>query len=316
MSTQLHPPPTEAGDKGSVTRATGSPESPLSVWFQHVTRDRRCAVSTTRAYASDLNQLLSYCESPLCGKSITRLGRRDLLRFVELRAANGARVRSIARMVSSIKSFYSYLHAIRVVRTNPASSLSPPRYVIGPPQTITPDKASDIAPVGGTMKLLVRNRTIVVTLYSCGLLPSELVNLNVSDVSLAEHSLTVKGRRGATRRVPLSSIEEAVLCDWLAARNPNASDAVFTNDRGGRLTTRSIQNIVRLSYGQMTGSGTVTPRVLRHSCASHLLEDLAPIAEVRRLLGHATWSTHQAYHDLLKKQGRIKSIRRSKPRTQ
>jgi site-specific recombinase XerD len=147
----------------------------------------------------------------------------------------------------------------------------------------------------GEQEVVLREKAILETLYGSGLRAAELVGLNVADVDFVADAIRVRGKGGKERIVPLGRAEKEALDKWLACRAHKDAEPVFTNNNGGRLTTRSIQNIVHKALSRVADATATNPHSLRHAFATHLLERGADLRAVQELLGHASLSTTQIY---------------------
>ena len=214
---------------------------------------------------------------------------------------------SVARALVAVRSLYRFLAQEGGARTDPSSDLRPPRVPESIPKALTEaEVASLLAAVTGTGPLALRDRAVLEVLYGTGVRISELIGLSVGDLVVEEQLARVFGKGGKERLVPLGRYARDALVAWLSpggrptlvpphwARRGDA-DAVFLNNRGGRLTRQGAWGIVR-HYGVLAGlDGRLSPHVLRHSCATHMLDHGADIRVVQELLGHASISTTQVY---------------------
>ena len=214
---------------------------------------------------------------------------------------------SVARALVAVRSLYRFLAQEGGARTDPSSDLRPPRVPESIPKALTEaEVASLLAAVTGTGPLALRDRAVLEVLYGTGVRISELIGLSVGDLVVEEQLARVFGKGGKERLVPLGRYARDALVAWLSpggrptlvpphwARRGDA-DAVFLNNRGSRLTRQGAWGIVR-HYGVLAGlDGRLSPHVLRHSCATHMLDHGADIRVVQELLGHASISTTQVY---------------------
>ena len=214
---------------------------------------------------------------------------------------------SVARALVAVRSLYRFLAQEGGAGTDPSSDLRPPRVPESIPKALTEaEVASLLAAMTGTGPLALRDRAVLEVLYGTGVRISELIGLSVGDLVVEEQLARVFGKGGKERLVPLGRYARDALVAWLSpggrptlvpphwARRGDA-DAVFLNNRGGRLTRQGAWGIVR-HYGVLAGlDGRLSPHVLRHSCATHMLDHGADIRVVQELLGHASISTTQVY---------------------
>ena len=231
----------------------------------------------------------------------TGVDRQVLRRYLTWLNAQGYAKASIARRLSQLRSFGRFLVREDVVPTNPFRAVSSPKVPRRLPQPLSVSETVALlgAPDTSTPQGL-RDRTILEVLYSGGLRVSELVGLNLSSIDWSRHELRVWGK-GAKERIALlgEPAMDALRAYTELARpqlmSETATSALFLNRTGGRLTTRSVMNILQ-KYRKLSGlEKTVTPHTLRHSFATHLLDGGADLRSVQELLGHARLTTTQIY---------------------
>ena len=228
--------------------------------------------------------------------------------IVSLHGHNGAA--TVARKISALRTFFRFSQRHKLIKKDPLSGITGPKIGRFIPVFLTVDETFALLEVPGEKDSYhLRDRAILELLYSTGMRVSELVSRNVTDLDFTEEVLTVRGKGKKERLVPVGRPAiEAVRC-WLPERlhlieqragrgRGVEKEALFLNGRGSRLTTRSVERLVK-AYGERAGiSQTVTPHALRHSFATHLLEMGADLRSVQELLGHASLSTTQRYTHL------------------
>ncbi len=221
-----------------------------------------------------------------------------LRRFLAHLRAKDLKPRSVARKLSSLRSFFKYLQREGVIEKNPAALLQTPKLDKTLPHFMTEQDAVRLmeAPAGDTLSDR-RDKAIVETLYSAGIRVSELVGMSVTDVDLISNVIKVFGKGKKERIVPMGEKACAALTDYLAARGSEAK-AIFLNKSGGRLTARSVRNIINKHITRQSVAQKVHPHMLRHSFATHMLDHGADLRCVQELLGHVNLSTTQIYTHL------------------
>ncbi|MBM3672874.1 MAG: site-specific tyrosine recombinase XerD [Actinobacteria bacterium] len=213
---------------------------------------------------------------------------------------------SIARALVAVRSFHRFCVDEELAIEDPAEDVRAPKVPAGIPKALTEDEvASVLDAVVGDSPLDQRDRAILETLYAGGLRISELVGLDRADVDLDQGLLRVFGKGSKERIVPVGRSARAALTHYLTHGRPllvrtgragrGAGDAVFLNVRGGRLTRQGCWGIVRAAAERVGLADRMSPHVLRHSCATHLLDHGADLRVVQELLGHASLSTTQVY---------------------
>ncbi|HKF90944.1 MAG TPA: site-specific tyrosine recombinase XerD [Acidimicrobiia bacterium] len=212
---------------------------------------------------------------------------------------------SVARALVAVRSFHRFCLEEGFLAVDPSEEVGAPRVPLGIPKALTEDEVEALlaAVVGDTARSL-RDRAIVETLYATGVRISELVGLDRRDLDLDDGLVRVLGKGSKERIVPVGRSAREALSAYLAAGRPQLArpdrsrrggEAVILNVRGGRLSRQSCWKIVRTAGERAGLGGRLSPHVLRHSCATHMLERGADIRVVQELLGHASLSTTQVY---------------------
>jgi integrase/recombinase XerD len=243
------------------------------------------AKNTISSYRSDLEQLAAR-------KALLKVEEADLFGFL---ASRKGRASSAARLVSSLKRFYQYCLRERRIAADPTLKLDPPKRVPRFPKTLSESDVEALLDAPDVAKPLgLRDRAMLETLYATGLRVSELVALKIFEVNLDAGVLRVMGKGSKERLVPLG--EEAV--DWISrylARRKGTADALFLTARGAGMTRQAFWHLIR-RYGARSIPGKkLSPHVLRHAFATHLINHGADLRVVQMLLGHADISTTQIY---------------------
>jgi integrase/recombinase XerD len=242
--------------------------------------------NTIASYRSDLEQWFGFVNDPLGA------GEEDLFRFL---ATRKGRASSAARRVSTLKRFYQYCLRERRIAADPTLKLDPPKRAPRFPKSLSEADVEALlaAPDAGTPRGL-RDRAMLETLYATGLRVSELVALKTFEVNLEAGVVRVMGKGSKERLVPLG--EEAV--EWIARymkQRRVGPDALFLTDRGAGMTRQAFWHLIR-RYGRRAIPGKkLSPHVLRHAFATHLINHGADLRVVQLLLGHADISTTQIY---------------------
>lgn len=267
--------------------------------------ERGRAASTLAAYRKDLAHYLRWLRAH--HTPLAAVGPGDLERYVAVLRAEGRAPATVARAMVAVRSLHRFLAAEGGHDRDPADQVAVPRVPAGLPKALTEDEvAALLGAVVGDEPVHRRDRAILEVLYGTGMRISELVGLDLADLDLADGLVRVFGKGSKERIVPLGRYARAALADWLSPAGRGAcaparwarrgdAEAVFLNLRGGRLTRQGAWGVVR-HHGERVGLGDrLSPHVLRHSCATHLVERGADIRVVQELLGHASISTTQVY---------------------
>jgi integrase/recombinase XerD len=297
-----------AGPAGAPSDPALDPQMlPLEVeeWLSWLATEKGRARSTLAAYRRDARRWCDWLRPR--GVTLAAVAEGDIEAYVgDLRAA-GLAPATVARAVVSVRSLHRFLAEEGRADRDPGALVETPRVPAGLPKALAEDEvAALLAAVVGDEPLARRDRAILEVLYGTGLRISELVGLRLADLDLESALLRAFGKGAKERVVPVGRHAVAALADWLGpggrpalepdrwARRGDA-DAVFLNRRGGRLTRQGAWLVVK-RWGDEVGLGSkLTPHVLRHSCATHMLDHGADIRTVQEMLGHASVSTTQVY---------------------
>lgn len=269
---------------------------------------------TIRAYRSDLAQFHAFALAalkPHGALAVESIEAARIREFLAARDRQGEKKTSLARKLACLRSFFRYLVRVGELEVNPAEDVRAPKLPKHLPQVLTKDDAGALLEFpGGEAREGLRDRAILETLYSTGARVSELVGMNCEDISRSEGVVLVRGKGRKERVIPLSNLAlEAIDAYHAQAQAPAAAAsassalgaqgavAVFRNRRGGRLTTRTIARIVA-KYSQQLAGGAIHPHTLRHSFATHLLDEGADLRAIQEMLGHVSLSTTQKYTHL------------------
>ena len=246
--------------------------------------ERNASPNTIEAYKRDLQDLVNY----IGNQDVDQIEMAQLRAFLKhLHGFNGAS--TIGRKLSTIRSFLDFCLREGLVEVNIAKALRAPKREQRLPRHTDTEGISKLLDAPDESPLGLRDRAILEVLYSAGLRVSELVGLNREDIG--DGTVRVIGKGDRQRLAPLGSKATAALEAWLAV---NDSEVVFTNYQGGRLSVRSVQNLVD-KYTEKAGLRKLTPHSMRHSMASHLLDNGADIRSVQEMLGHRSITSTEIY---------------------
>ena len=270
---------------------------------------RRMSANTVESYARDLAGLAAHADKQ--GRDVTTLDRRDLEAFVRSLMASGLSPRSTARAVACIRGFYKFVAVEQRRDASPADDLRAPRAWPSLPKFLDLEEVDrllaqpDVATPRG-----LRDQALISVLYATGLRVTELISLKLSNLHLDDGYLTCTGKGSKERIVPIGQDASAWVRRYLADGRPRlmkrASPWLFVNVRGGPLSRVGFWKLLK-EYGLKAGiTHDISPHVLRHSFATHLLERGADLRAIQMMLGHADLSTTQIYTHVL--EARLRAV--------
>ena len=286
---------------------TPRPALPLDAeeFLSWLTVERGRSPNTIAAYRRDLNAYCAYLARRKI--ALEDVAEEDIERYVAAQRTDGKAATSIARALVAVRSLHRFLAEEGRIERNPAADVESPKVPMGLPKPLSEAEVESLlASVVGSSPLERRDRAILEVLYGTGIRISELVGLSLGDVDLTDRVMRVFGKGSHERVVPIGRMAADALSEWLTASGRGAlvperwarrgdAEAVFLNARGGRLSRQGAWGIVR-TYADRVGLGDrLSPHVLRHSCATHMLDHGADIRVVQELLGHASVATTQVY---------------------
>jgi integrase/recombinase XerC len=263
----------------------------------HLSIEKNYALNTISSYKRDLLKFTSF----LIDKEVSDYKMVDpdtLNMFVmELRHSNTSG-KSIKRYLSSIRVFFAFLMEIGEVETNPALLIKTPKVERELPKTIDFDDLKKMMTINSSQYKELRSVLMIELLYSCALRVSELVGINLEDIDMNEGFVKVMGKGNKARFSPMGQTTIDVLKRYIKQRPNCNSDALFINQKNTRISTRTVQNVVKKRALQVGVSINVHPHMLRHAAATHFLQSSHDLRTVQEFLGHKSIKSTQVYTHL------------------
>ena len=276
------------------------------LWLKSLAKEKRLSPKTLEAYGRDLGQFADFLQDHLGGSAGTSeletLSLGDFRSFMARRRSDGIEARSLARQMSSLRSFFRFAEsrqhfhnkAYGAVRAPKLPHAIPRPLSIGMAEKVLADEdmAHDVPWIGA------RDKAVLTLLYACGLRISEALALNTAQ--LRDDPLVIKGKGGKTRLVPLLPEAKTAVENYLTLLPfpVNPYDPLFRGAKGGPLSPRLVQLLMQRLRSALNLPDTATPHALRHSFASHLLGNGADLRVIQDLLGHASLSSTQIYTEV------------------
>lgn len=285
-----------------ATKVSRTPVEKSIDKFLHSLRQRNASVHTIKAYTGDLKTFAAYV-GPRNWRSVGHLTIRG---FLSQLYEKGLDKTSVARSLAAVRSFYRWLAQEGVVEQNPAALVSTPKLPKKLPRVPTIEEMNSM--LNGQMPEIAsfpaRDRILFELLYGCGIRNSELIGINLDDIRLSSEAILIRGKGKKERYVPFGDSVRAALASYLPARQQMLAErkkntpALLINQRGGRLTTRSVGRIIKKIAVAKGLSPDVHPHTLRHAFGTHMLEEGADLRSIQEMLGHERLSTTQRYTQL------------------
>src|ERR1700756_2247295 len=270
--------------------------------FLRSLRERNVSAHTIKAYSGDLQVFVAYLGS----RKFEDIDHVTIRGFLSSLYEKGLGKTSVARALAAVRSLYRWLAQEGTVEQNPAALVSTPKLPKKLPRVPTVEEMNTVLD-GNTPEIASfpdRDRLMLELLYGCGIRNSELVGINIDDIRLSAEAILIRGKGKKERYVPFGDAVKSALAKYLPARQLVLSDfrkntpALLINQRGGRLTTRSVGRIIKKIAIAKGLSPDVHPHTLRHAFGTHLLEEGADLRAIQEMLGHERLSTTQRYTQL------------------
>ena len=292
---------------------------PITSFIDYLTHEKKYSIHTTTAYKNDLNSFQEFCVCEYGDQSITSINYNQIRNWIVSLVNAGISNRTINRKVSSLKSFYKFLQKTKQIEVSPLKkhqALKVAKRVQVPFSEKELKEVLNFEDKEITFET-VRNKLIVEIFYSTGVRRSELINLKITDVNFNNHTIKVLGKRNKERFIPLLNSVEISIKNYLQFRGEiqtNESCLLLTS-KGKKLYDTLVYRIIKNYFSTVSSKVKKSPHVIRHSFATHLLNEGADLNAVKELLGHSSLASTQVYtHSSL---GKLKEVyNRAHPRSE
>lgn len=258
--------------------------------------DKKYSNNTIMSYMNDLNKFDLFLDN----KDITKIDKTAIRSFIESEKNRKLSDRTISHDLIVIKNFYKYLEKNNIIKNNPSVDIELPKLKKTLPHVLSLDEVDKILDIELKDKYAYRNKAMLELMYSSGLRISELVNLKIQDIDLEEDIVRVTGKGSKMRIVPIGDYAIYYLKLYINEYRSlliksKVSDYLFLNSRGDRISRQAMFKIIKHIIRDKNIKKDVSPHTLRHSFASHMLENGADLRSIQELLGHSDISTTQIY---------------------
>ncbi|MCP2605296.1 site-specific tyrosine recombinase XerD [Candidatus Aminicenantes bacterium AH-873-B07] len=270
----------------------------IKLFLDYLSIEKGLSQNTIQSYKRDLEKLQIFLRKKC---SIIKAKEKDIVEFIQYLGKSNLSSRSIARCLSAIKSFYKFLILEGIIKINPTLNLSSPKIWLTLPRYLTFEEVEKLLTLPDESdELGLRDKAMLETMYATGLRVSELISLKLNNLNLENGYIKCAGKGGKERIIPLGKIANQKIRDYLKFSRPKLlkrkkSELLFINYRGESLTRQGFWKIIK-NYAYRIGlKSKITPHILRHSFATHLLEKGADLRSVQLMLGHSQITTTQIY---------------------
>ena len=269
--------------------------------------ERNLSYNSTESYVQDTLKLINFFSDQNINKKISNINNSDIREFI-FQQSKLIKPSSQSRLISSLKNFFDYLIVEKIITTNPVDSIEYPKIATKIPKTLSTNEIDQlIAYLKKSKNNSLRNCAILEVLYSCGLRVSELINIKISDIFFDEFLIKILGKGNKERFVPMSKMVKNMIKDYIKIERFNIvskkgnEDILFLNNRGKKLSRVMIFTILNIAKKGLGIKKKISPHVLRHSFATHLIENGADISSIQHMLGHTNITTTERYLHVSKK---------------
>ncbi|WP_305420551.1 tyrosine recombinase XerC [Photobacterium leiognathi] len=275
-------------------------EQPLERFYEYLRSERELSLHTQQNYKRQLTRIAEQLVE-LKLESWQQVDAGWVRQIASKGMRDGLKASSLAMRLSALRSFFDFLVHQNVLKANPAKGVAAPRKSRPLPKNLDVDEMNQLLDVNEDDPLAIRDRAMMELMYGAGLRLSELVGIDLRNISLSKGDLRVIGKGDKERIVPFSGLAREWVAKWLKLRDSIAQadeQALFVSKLGHRISTRNVQKRMA-EWGQKQAvSSHINPHKLRHSFATHMLESSGDLRAVQELLGHANLSTTQIYTHL------------------
>jgi len=273
-------------------------ERQLKHFFEFLENDRKLSENTLQSYKRDLKQFRRYLEA--CDLNYNKVKEEDIKDYIKELQEEGKKASSISRGIASIRSFYQFVLKNKKVKVDPTQNIQSPKIEKRVPSVLTSkevelllDQPKDIDLKG------IRDKAMLEFAYATGMRVTEIISLNIEDVNLEEGYVTCK-HANKQRNIPLGNLSLKALKEYVEEAREiliktEEEQALFVNINGSRLTRQGFWKIIKFYKEQAHITKDITPHVLRHSFATHLLQNGADLKAIQTMLGHSDISSTQVY---------------------
>jgi integrase/recombinase XerC len=273
-------------------------------FLEYIQHEKRLSIHTLTAYTGDLSQFITYITTQYEIKSISEINHTLIRSWIVTLMEHKISPRSVNRKITTLKTFYKYLLRQGVVSVNPMLKIQSPKTSKRLPVFVEKERMDillDTVEFGNNEDGL-RNKLIIEIFYATGVRLSELINIKLNNVDYHLSQIKVLGKRNKERIIPISPYLLGLMSDYQKSKTIINDEFFFTNGKGKKLYEKFVYRIVNSYLSQITTIDKKSPHILRHTFATHMLNNGADLNAIKELLGHANLSATQVYtHNTVEK---------------
>ena len=270
----------------------------IDSFLEYIFLEKKYSSNTLRAYKKDLNEFHSFINKESI-ESLKDVKKKNIHEFLYFLSVKNLSSKTVSRKLASVKSFFNFLVKNQIIDNNIAKSVPSPKLDKRLPTFLNQDQISLLLKLENTNNIIeLRNNLILEIFYSTGVRISELVKIKIDDIKLDDNLISILGKGGKKRMVVIGNYAKKKLQDYLNYDEVNSVGYLFKNVRKssfGHISERNVFNIVKKYTVKVTKNEKISPHALRHTFATHLLNNGADLMSVKELLGHSDLSSTQIY---------------------
>ena len=270
----------------------------IDKFLEYIQQEKRYSPNTITSYRKDLEDFLSFLMDREGLEDLQKAEKKMVRNFIVFLSEKGLTKRSINRKISTLKSFYAFLQRISLISISPVEGLSTLKFYPEKQIPFSKEEMQDLSVILDSGEVELLDRLIIEVLYQTGMRRAELCNLLLENVHFYRNEITVIGKGNKQRIVPISPVlmqELKVYNDEYRKPNPDVDLYFFVTPKGKKITEKFVYLLVTRYLSAVSSKKKRSPHILRHSFATHILNNGAEISKVKKMMGHASLSSTQVY---------------------
>ena len=270
----------------------------IDKFLEYIQQEKRYSPNTITSYRKDLEDFLSFLMDREGMEELQKAEKKMVRNFIVFLGEKGLTKRSINRKISTLKSFYAFLQRISLISVSPVEGLSTIKFYPEKQIPFSKEEMQDLSVILDSGEVELLDRLIIEVLYQTGMRRAELCNLLLENVHFYRNEITVIGKGNKQRIVPISPVlmqELKVYNDEYRKPNPDVDLYFFVTPKGKKITEKFVYLLVTRYLSAVSSKKKRSPHILRHSFATHILNNGAEISKVKKMMGHASLSSTQVY---------------------